>query len=449
MNILLNEALAADIDPDAFTWYRFKRKTKMTFDQRYNQRHELVLMPGDIFGMLKTKKQVFQLIKRDTQHILHRNILPSTHTKILAASEPYKAKVEKAQKNLGAIRATRVSTKVRPTLKRTDNYFKPNHTVIERNSIDYADYQWRRTVVRTRVESKRHERTKHILVKDEEFGLRYVNKSFGGYILFRDTNRVLISSELFDELLDNSRVLPLAKQREGTIDVRERVAAIITKAPPPPRTAVLETVEEQHSVKSKYDFDSLDTDSLIQKSSRRRDNQVRRTQRALNTVYKVADTPHVVGDDEELFDPEDEHDVHDGPTIEPVRHDVREIEIPDEELEEDEPVSEDRAPEPVQDYEIADELVPGRMFSIRDRQFVVVMAGIMERNANLMEYLIYEIENDDEEMTLYRLRMQSNFLYSQFSKHATLLDGEYDEAELRYLQDRVDYAVYKQIPLVR
>lgn len=458
-------AEAADVDPNDFTWLVFKRKTSLrTQPQAYNQRHTLVLEYGDVYGVLKTRKQVYQLIKQNEMHILYRGIPQSVHDRIFDVSVPYKGQTPSLKIEPGFQRAKRkaVVPVEKKTMRRTEDFFKPAHDVVEKSELDYANYQWRKMTKRVRLYSKRHEKTQTVLQIGQLVGLRYVSPAKGSYIIYDDDHRVLVSHEMYVKVKDESKVLPMSQQREGVVDletgkevkqkVEQRPGSIIKRrdtkraepreVPPP--------VEE--TIVPKYDLSQLNDDDIL-KTTRRRENSGKRVRNVVNNILDLPEIPEWVGDDiEELFTDEDDGSVKQVKENDDIKEIEAEIKEQDEEhfdTPEDEEESTDDESAEDEDSELADELEPGSIIRVGKRTFVMLQSSIMERNANLMEYLFYDPENDDDEFMVYRLRLASNYMTSEFSKRAEILDDKFDDKELKSLLDKIEYAEFKPLPLVK
>lgn len=454
---------AADIDPEVFTWMVFKRKTALrTPENAYHRKHTLVLNYGDVYGVYLSRKNVYQVIKADALHIVYRGVPPSVHDRMLTNSIPYKGATPSYELEAGYQRAKRVNTKVVVETKsksRLEPYFKPDHKVVETSTLDYKNYQWRKITKRLKIESKKSGKTKTILQVGDIVGLRYLTPASGSYIIYDDDKRVMVTHELFTDVIHNSRVLPLSQQRDETIDLP---TGIKIKAPDPERSAVkrrskvvekedervIPPILEEEPIVPKYDLSGMiDFESIYDSvvNERRRNNKAKRTGRLLDNIMALPDVPEVSDDEEDFEDTET-----------PVASDSEETEAVEETQDESEETPEDEETEetpeeeePDSDSDVADELEPGTQFSIGNKTFVVVDSHEFERNDKLMEYYIYETENNDDDFMLYKLRLPHDYPISEFSKHAEILEEEYDADELKSLYERIEYASFKTLPLLK
>lgn len=446
-------AEAEAIDVDDFVWMVYNRKTSYKSQpQQYNPKHTLVLNQGDVYGMLRTRKKVYQLVKADAQHVLFRNIAPSIHDKLFKDSLPYRGIVNQQRVEEGFERARRVSTVQNESKRniRTSPFFVPAGRIDEREELDYSNYQWRKIIDHVKLESKKQGVTKKVLSKNELIGLRYVSPSVGGYVIHDSNKRVMISTEMYVDLTDASKLLPLSQQLEGKVNVfnpRSKVPTpkkdgIVTR-----RQFEVEPAEEvvEETIVPKYDLSKVMPLDFL-KSKRVTRNQTNRTDRVITNIQKAPDLPEWEGDDvEELFEDSDDVEDVDDEVVEEV----------DEEFDDD--GSEDDGNEPENDDEDAEEsptsplaevLVAGRMFSANEREFAVIQSGVMERNEKLVEYIVHETGSDDEE--LYRFRLPDTYTLQQFEeKGYSILDNEMDDKEIDKLQLLLDDAKFKPLPLAK
>jgi hypothetical protein len=446
-------AEAEAIDVDDFVWMVYNRKTAYKSQpQQYNPKHTLVLNQGDVYGMLRTRKKVYQLVKADAQHVLFRNIVPSIHDKLFKDSLPYRGTIDQQRVDEGFERARRVSTVQNEAKRdiRTSPFFVPSGRIDEREELDYSNYQWRKVIDQVKLESKKQGVTKKVLSKNELIGLRYVSPSVGGYVIHDSNKRVMVSTEMYVDLTDASKLLPLSQQLEGKVNVfnpRSKVPTPKKGGIVPRRQFDVEPVSEEveEPIVPKYDFSNVSPLDFF-KSKRVTRNQASRTERAITNIQKAPDLPEWEGDDvEELFEDDDgvEENVKEPVKDEPEEADDVEEEFDDEEQEDSEDSEEESPTSP-----LADVLVAGRMFSMNNREFAVIQSGVMERNPKLVEYIVHENNSDDEE--LYRFRLADNYTLQQFEeKGYTILENEMDDSEIDKLQLLLDDAKFKPLPLAK
>lgn len=457
-------AEAADIEIDDFVWYVYKRETSYKSQpQQYNPKHTLVLNKGDVYGVLITRKKVFQLIKADAQHVLYRNIAPSVKAKLEKESIPFRGVVEKQGVDAGFQRARRVSTTQNESKKhiRTSPFFVPEGRVDESEEYDYEDYQWRKITHNVKLESKKQGVVKTILKPGELVGLRFENPSKGGYIIYDSDKRVHISTEQYVIVAEDSKVLPLSQQLTGKVDVpkhrvaKEKVATktlqssrrkAINEEPRPP------VVEEV--IVPKYDFTNVSALDFF-KHRRTTKNAVDRTNRVMKKVFDAPELPEWEGDDvEELFEDQEEGFDEETPENQEVPETDVDSEDQDEEFDEDDDSEEDGEEgeegeeESDEGSPLADVLVEGSMFVANERKFAIVHADVMERNEHLVEYVAHDEEDDEEE--LYRFRLPTTYTVKQFTdKGYEILDNQLEKDELDKLQLLLEDAKFKPLPIAK
>lgn len=457
---------AANIDPDAFAWLVFTRSTKMRLTG-YHQRHVLTLAKGDIFGIKRTRSNTYQLVKSDAMHILYRNISDRTYGSIMKNSIPYKGPTPSEQEvEEGYVRRRKVRTKepAHTPQKRTDDYYIPTRgRIVERYQIDLGNYQWRKVAKGPiRLVTKKQGKAKGMLRSGDIVGMRYRSPARGGYIVLDGNNRMHISHELYTQIVQDSRVLPTAQQKSGLIDLEtgkreaeeKPMKRLPVKKKPAPKPKELPPEEP---VEKLYDLDSLQEEEILQKAERR-SRVTRNMRRTVRKLLEVPESETWVENDEEEFEQEAPEETPEEETEgEPTERDLdkedaeeaRKVDEEDRE-EESEPSEDEEADATIP---VVEEIEPGtiiRMTKGSQRHFVVVDAQIMERNENLMEYILFDpdADEDDEDVVMYKLRIGIRMPMAQFKEHAEI-EGDYDTDKLKPLMDSVEYATFKPISLVK
>jgi hypothetical protein len=454
----------ANIDPDDFTWLVFKRATSLkTSPKKFNQRHTLILTKGDLFGVRKTRKGSFQLVKADSLHVLFRAIPDATYNNILKNSKEHTGPTPSDQDvDEGFTRKKRVDTKEKSSSnKMKDDYYKAHKEfgkILETSSIDFKHYQWRKLSSGSiKLTSKKAGKVQTVLRTGDVVGVRYKTPARGGYIIYDDDKRVHIEATLYDDIIKHSRVLPESEQRSGDLDldtgvksrkVREnRVArrAKVRRMPKADRSnVVIPQVIEEEPVAPKYDLSDVD-DADVLKHAKRRGKVKTKMRHAVRSILNVpVSEPYVDEDDEEAFDPEVlENEVEVLPE-EPSEEGVDGEDFDSEEPEEDDGFEDEE--------QAADVLLPGTIIQItkgRARRFVVLQSEIMERNENLMEYFLYDLEDSESDFFVYKLRLPIDATVSGISHTLEIDPKEYDEDELIDLQNSIDMAEFKNLPLIK
>ena len=455
---------AANINPDDYAWLTFTRQTKLKLTG-YHQKHELRLERGDIFGVRRTRSNTYQLVKADAMHVLYRGLSEKAHNSIMKHSIPYEGPPptpEEIEEGFVRRRKVNVVNRKRVANKRTDDYYKtPKERVIETFQIDFDDYQWRKVKSGPiKVTTKKQGKVRTVLHAGDFVGMRYLTPARGGYIIVDGSTRILISHELYTEIVHESRPLPSGQQRSGTIDLDS--GRKVEKAPVEKkvRRKKVETPElpPEEPIEKLYDLDDLSEEEVLGKIKRRS-----RVQKNLqSTVKRLMEGPEQetwVPDDQEEFEQEEptSEETEDEDQVETPGDEQPETEVPEDTDVEEEPEDEEE-PEPEEgseqdDETLADVLEPGTIIRMKKgsgRRFVVVDADIMERNENLMEYTLVDpdSEDDEEDDVMYHLRLGTHVKVGKFRESAEI-EGTYDEKKLKPLQEKVQYANIKSMSLVK
>lgn len=477
---------ATAIDPEAYAWLVFTRATKMRLTG-YNQRHVLILSKGDVFGIRRTRSNTYQIVKSDALHVLYRNIPPNTQDRILTNSIPYKGEpITPQEVEDGFSRHRRVSTQEpkRKSNRRIDDFFVPTtKRIVEKFQIDQNNYQWRKlTKGNIRVVTKKQGKSKAVLQSGSIVGLRYRSPGRGGYVLLDGNVRIQISHEMYSELVHASRVLPESQQKTEIVDLGSGLSAEQIKklSEPKPRTKKEDKVveeEPEEEIPTLYDLDDMSEEEILDIKRERKSKHKRNLRRMVRKLLEVQNQDVWVDDDSDFDDEsspgklkeEDElEDVDSSPKapaddIEPESEDEDldegdegDDEGDDEDFDEDEEdLDEDMGDASFrEDEHVADVLEPGAMFVMKKgggRTFVVIEAAPMERNENLMEYILHDPKSDetDDDFNLFRLRLNVNTTLAKFEESAEILDKTFGEDDLKSIQDTVEYADVKSVSLVK
>lgn len=223
-------SLSADHDLEAFDWYTYNGTKKVTL-KGYNQRHEFRLEKGDIYGVRSTRQLgKYQVVRADMTHVLFRNVEESKVDKIIDDSKTYRGPKISHPELDGRKRAAKVSikpTELKIANRMTDQYYSPKG-VTERTSYDRQDYQWRNVGKQIRIKTLKMGKARKALEHGDVVGLRYLTVAKGGYIIMPNQERVNIPTEIYKEIVENSRILPRSEQRSGVVnmlDIKDTVLA--------------------------------------------------------------------------------------------------------------------------------------------------------------------------------------------------------------------------------
>lgn len=223
-------SLSAEHDLNDFDWYTFNGDKRVTM-KGHNQRHDFKLEKGDVFGVRSTRQLgKMQAVKRDMTHVLFRNIEESKLDKVIEKSKAYRGPAVKHPELEGRKRAPKVaikSTEIKIPNRLTDDFFTPKN-VVERTSYNRQDYQWRKASKQLRILTKKMGKARKPLELGDLVGMRFVTVAKGGYIIMPNQERVNIPTEVYKEIVENSRILPRAEQLSGEInmlDIKDQILA--------------------------------------------------------------------------------------------------------------------------------------------------------------------------------------------------------------------------------
>lgn len=227
-------AYAKAKDLKEFTWYTFEgpRKVQLGMDKEYNQRHPLVVQPSELFGVKRVARGAgagnYQIVLGVALHVLFRNVPMSQIKRVEKYLKPYKGKTPEHNQVLDSKRSKKVSIREKESSdKQKDEFFKPAGTIRETASYSRENYQWRKLKVpRTLIKSLKQGKSKGQLQEGEVFGLRYMTKTRGGFIIMPDDQRVNIDHNTYTALVTGSRILPTSQQQKGIVLLSEIKAKI-------------------------------------------------------------------------------------------------------------------------------------------------------------------------------------------------------------------------------
>lgn len=476
---------AKGIDPEAFAWLVFTRTTKMQL-RGYNQRHTLVLAKGDVFGIRRTRSNTYQIVKSDALHVIYRNVPADTQDRIMKNSMVYKGPpITEQEVEDGFSRQRRVSTRepVNNANKRVDDFFKPKARIVEKYQIDQNNYQWRKIQEsNVRVLSKKQGKIKSILNTGDIVGMRYNTPARGGYVLLDGNNRIHISHETYSEIVHSSRVLPAGQQKDDIVDLGSGLSEAEIKEQMEKEAQERKerkaknspTSVEEEPIPQLYDIDGVSDDELLEEKVVKRDKKNRNLRRMVRKLLEVPEQDVWVEEGDAEFEDEEMEDVDAPPakSNEPETEDVDPDDVEDEDFDDDldedleededdldeddldEEEDEDPDEEERKEQPLVEELQPGTIVQMKKgtkRKYVVIEANPMERNENLIEYILHDPTADegDDEYSLYRLRLNVNTTLGKFEESAEILDETFGEDTLKEIQDSIEYADIKSISFVK
>lgn len=225
-------------DLDTLTWYTFTGLRAVTLGSanQFNQRHTLQIKPQNIVGFKKVTRGPgagnYQVVLGHAPHVLFRNVPYANIEKLSDRLEKYKGKnPTHPELDSSRKRASRVVIEERSKSdKQKDPFYKPNGTINERTSYDRENYQWRKVVSdkAIKVVTLKQGRSRTTISEGDVIGLRYMTKARGGFILLPTGARINISHDSFEDIVNNTRILPSARQQRGIVLVAD-VKAVIGK----------------------------------------------------------------------------------------------------------------------------------------------------------------------------------------------------------------------------
>lgn len=455
-------AEAANVNPEDFSWLVFIQGS-MRFTGNHNQQHKLVLKEGDLFGIRRTRSNTYNIIKADALHVLFRSVTDDQHKRLMKRTRVFRGKTPTKDLESGYKRHKKLAAKA-PAIKvdkRKDDYFRPANTrqINEKVEIDLANYQWRKakTEKPIKIVTRKQGKSKHVLNNGDLIGARHVTPARGGYIIIEGDTRINIGHELYTEIVHASRILPANQQREGLIDLttgKKRISTKASRAEAEQKQKVIRRARRKHvkevpeyapeePIEQLFDFDHLE-DSEVARNLERRGRLAGRISHQVKKMLQVPGQDTWVEDGEDAaFEPEEETD--------------EQIEEEDVELENDlADDSEDRE-DNVDDEDLEDEaeplvevLEPGDLIKLkkgRGREFVLVQFEEMERNANLIEYMLHDPDSDEDDFVVHRLRLGVKTTLAEFKQNAEVV-GTYD-GKLETIQNQIEYATFKPISFLK
>lgn len=429
----------------------------------YNQRHTLVLQNGDLYGFRATRLKKYQVIKGDHPEIPFRNIPPENFKKFFDKSVAYKGKIPtKREIEEGFVRRSRVPTKpeddrTKPN-RLTDEWFRPSKQFLnEAREIDCGNYQWREVLKPVQLFSKKQQKVKGTLRTGATVGMRYETPAKGGYIIV-DDERIHISHELYETIIESTRILPQPKQRFDIIVLDIGDAAGKEAVKEIGRNPFIRKVKEipviEETIVRRYNVDQLDDGALDDFMRRKKRQLIKKRQHVErfmdNTVDEItwkdmeddedfADAQDFLGEKEKPVKPVKEKQTKGPVKLKPKAKDLdRDI---DDQLDRDfGPEEDEKEVKRVtpQSY-VADFLQIGMKLKANrnQKEYIVLDASRMERNDKLIELKLYCKEDEE----FYRIRIDAKMPLSEFN-NMLVQTGQISGKELKELIAESDMAEY-------
>lgn len=222
--LMIAEAKVKDLATMSWFTYTGEKAIKLGADKQFNQKHPLVVRPGELVGLKKAARGPgagnYQVVLGHAVHVLFRNVTQKMIDKIEGKLKPYKGKPpEHGQLQEGKKRTTKVRIRDKETSDRqTADLFKPDGPVRENTTYNRENYQWRRVVhAGVAVKSLKQGRSKYSTQEGDVVGMRYMTKARGGFIILPNMQRVNIDHDTYMKLIESTRIQPSSKQQKGIV----------------------------------------------------------------------------------------------------------------------------------------------------------------------------------------------------------------------------------------
>lgn len=220
---------ASPADFKQFEWmYNAGKAFKLRLDDT-----PVTVEPDDLVGFRKATRGptagAYQVVLAKYPQKIYRSIKQQQIDKFIDQFKEYKG-IPDAPKKTGARHS--YMSKGRLTNDRLESQFysSPNKPK-ETESYDRDDYQWRKVEHATAVTTKHYGTTRSGLKVGDVVGLRYLRKSHGGYIVMPNGERVAISHELYEQITNNTDILPRAQQLTGIVSFSDLEQTLPKRAP--------------------------------------------------------------------------------------------------------------------------------------------------------------------------------------------------------------------------
>lgn len=222
--LMIAEAKVKDLATMSWFTYTGEKAIKLGTDKQFNQKHPLMVRPGELVGLKKAARGPgagnYQVVLGHAVHVLFRNVTQKMIDKIEDKLKPYKGKPpEHGQLQEGKKRTTKVRIREKETSdKLVADLFKPDGPVRENTTYNRENYQWRRVVHSgVAVKSLKQGRSKYSTQEGDVVGMRYMTKARGGFIILPNMQRVNIDHDTYMKLIESTRIQPSSKQQKGIV----------------------------------------------------------------------------------------------------------------------------------------------------------------------------------------------------------------------------------------
>lgn len=361
---------AAEADFKTFKWYSAKQSFKMHLSDT-----PLTVQQDDLVGVRKTTRGPtagsYQVVLAKYPQLVHRSVPESEIEKFEKHLKEFEGIPEKPKKTAGSRMAPINKRVLEQSDKQTSQFFKPSSAPREEGQYDKENYQWRKIVHPVRIDTKLG-KVKTSLRLNDKIGMRYMQKSHGGFIILPNGERVQISHETYEQVTLNSDIVPSSEQERGIVDLKDvkknapNVRIRLPKAYAPPKIkehkegdtpqAKLpgDTVSRHKELVSKFHYNDLDDDFEF--------------------------TPE---EEEELFEPEEEFEEEPEETVKGKGKPAKE---------EEEPFPPEEEDHPEMDYQQDEPFDPETGEPIEDDEAIYAHEGLVLTNKNHEEWVVVSVE---------------------------------------------------------
>jgi hypothetical protein len=222
--LMIAEAKVKDLATMSWFTYTGDKAIRLGTDKQFNQKHPLVVRPGELVGLKKAARGPgagnYQVVLGHAVHVLFRNVTQKMIDKIEDKLKPYKGKPpEHGQLNEGQKRTSKVRIRDKEVAdKLTADLYRPEGPVRENTTYNRENYQWRKVVhAGVAVKSLKQGRSKYSTQEGDAVGMRYMTKARGGFIILPNMQRVNIDHDTYMKLIESTRILPSSKQQKGIV----------------------------------------------------------------------------------------------------------------------------------------------------------------------------------------------------------------------------------------
>lgn len=210
---------ASPADFKQFEWmYNAGKSFKLRLDDT-----PVTVEADDLVGFRKATRGptagAYQVVLAKYPQKIYRSIKQEQVDKFIKQFKEYKG-IPEAPKKDGARHQYMRKNQLENDRQESQFYVSPKKPR-EVHNYDRDDYQWRKVMHNVTVTTKHYGTTRSALKTGDVVGLRYLRKSHGGYVIMPNGERVLIAHELYEEITNNTDILPRAQQLTGLVEFAE------------------------------------------------------------------------------------------------------------------------------------------------------------------------------------------------------------------------------------